>query len=154
MAKAQISPGALARPHQLFEGTLQCVKCHAGGRGDGKEQMTGLCLNCHKEIAWLSERGRGLHGSPAVKPQRCASCHPEHAGVDFAMVSWEGQGGSVERFEHARAGWPLEGSHARQKCADCHWSDSYLYRRCNLGAGATMSRRDEHYISICYGCQR
>lgn len=120
LAKAQLSPGPLARPHQRFEGTLQCVKCHAGGRGGGKEQMTGLCMNCHKEIAWLSERGRGLHGSPAVKPQRCASCHPEHAGVDFALVSWEGQGGSVERFEHGRAGWPLEGSHGRQKCSACH----------------------------------
>jgi hypothetical protein len=82
--------------------------------------MTGLCINCHKEIAWLSERGRGLHGSPTVKPQPCASCHPEHAGVDFALVSWEGQGGSVERFEHARAGWPLEGSHGRQRCSACH----------------------------------
>ena len=118
LARAQISPGPLSRPHAKLEGALQCVKCHAGGRAGRKEQMTGLCLNCHKEIAWLVERGRGVHGTPAVKAQPCASCHPDHAGLDFALVSWEG--GTPERFDHARAGWALEGSHARQKCADCH----------------------------------
>ena len=120
LARAQISPGPLARPHAQLEGTLQCAKCHAGGRGGGKEQMAGLCLNCHKEIAWLVERGSGLHGSAPVKAQRCASCHPDHAGVDFALISWEGLGGSAERFEHTRAGWPLDGSHGRQKCSACH----------------------------------
>ena len=119
LVRAQISPGPLSRPHAKLDGSLQCVKCHAGGRGS-KEQMTGLCLNCHKEIAWLVERARGLHGSPAVTAQRCSSCHPEHAGLDFALVSWQGQGGSAERFEHARAGWRLEGSHGRQKCSACH----------------------------------
>ncbi|HET9386322.1 MAG TPA: cytochrome c3 family protein [Gemmatimonadales bacterium] len=117
LLRAQISPGPLARPHAALEGARQCVKCHAGGRGT-KEQMTGLCLDCHKEIAWLSERSRGLHGTRAVKAQRCASCHPEHAGLDFAMVSWDE--GAYDRFDHARAGWRLEGSHARQKCAACH----------------------------------
>lgn len=119
LVRAQISPGPLARPHAKLEGALQCVKCHAGGRGGGKEQMMGLCLDCHKEIAWLSERGRGVHGAAAVKTQRCASCHPDHAGKDFALISWP-DGGAPERFDHARAGWPLQGSHARQQCADCH----------------------------------
>ncbi len=115
--RAQISPGPLARPHERLEGSLQCVKCHVGGAGRGKEQMTGLCSNCHKEIAWLVERSRGLHGR--VRQQRCAECHPDHAGKDFALISWP-DGGAPERFDHARAGWPLEGRHARQQCADCH----------------------------------
>lgn len=113
----QISPGPLARPHERLEGSLQCVKCHAGGGGRGKEQMTSRCSSCHKEIAWLVERSRGLHGR--VRQQRCAECHPEHAGKDFALISWP-DGASPERFDHTRAGWLLEGSHARQKCADCH----------------------------------
>lgn len=120
LLRAQISPGPLARPHAKLEGTLQCAKCHAGGRGRSSEQMSGQCLSCHKEIAWLADRERGLHGSAPVKAQRCASCHPDHAGVDFDLISWRGLGGSEERFEHTRAGWPLEGSHARQKCAACH----------------------------------
>jgi hypothetical protein len=119
VTRAQISPGPLARPHEPLEGALQCMKCHAGGRGgSGKEQMTALCLDCHKGIAWLRERERGLHGR--VREQLCATCHPEHAGRDFAMISWPDGGGAPERFDHARAGWRLEGSHARQKCADCH----------------------------------
>ena len=117
-ARAQISPGPLARPHQQLEGSLQCVKCHAGGRG-GREQMTAQCLGCHKEIAWLSERGRGFHARERLATQRCASCHPDHAGRDFALISWP-DGAAPERFDHTRAGWPLEGSHARQKCVDCH----------------------------------
>ena len=118
MARGQISPGPLARPHERLEGGLQCVKCHAGGHGaGGKAQMSGLCVNCHKEIGWLTERDRGLHAR--VRAQTCASCHPEHAGKDFALISWP-DGGAPERFDHARAGWRLEGRHARQSCADCH----------------------------------
>jgi hypothetical protein len=110
---AQISPGPLARPHQQLEGALRCAKCHGGGR---KEQMTSLCLACHKEIGWLVRQKRGLHAT--VQQQRCASCHPEHAGRDFALVSWPE--GAPARFDHQRAGWPLEGSHERTKCVDCH----------------------------------
>jgi hypothetical protein len=110
---AQISPGPLAKPHQQLEGTLRCETCHGGGR---KEQMSARCLECHKEIAWLVDRGRGFHA--AVKDQRCASCHPDHAGRDFSLVSWPD--GDVNRFDHTRAGWPLDGSHQKTKCLDCH----------------------------------
>ena len=121
VARTQISPGPLARAHERLEGTLQCVKCHegGGGRAGGKTQMNQLCLDCHKEIAWLSDRSRGFHGQ--VKEQRCSSCHPEHAGKEFALISWPG-GGAPERFDHARAGWTLDGRHARAQCGDCHKS--------------------------------
>ena len=112
---AQISPGPLAKPHQQLEGTLRCETCHGGGRGR-KEQMTARCLECHKEVAWLVDRGRGFHAT--VKEQRCATCHPDHAGRDFALVSWPG--GDPKRFDHSRAGWPLDGSHEKTKCLDCH----------------------------------
>ncbi len=116
--RAQISPGPLARPHAPLDGALQCVKCHAGGRGgSGREKMTGLCLDCHKEIAWLVGQKLGLHGN--LRDQQCASCHPDHAGVDFALVSWPG-GGDSASFDHARTGWPLDGKHLKTPCADCH----------------------------------
>lgn len=110
---AQISPGPLAQPHAYLEGALHCVKCHGGGR---KEQMTALCLDCHKEIAWLVDRAMGFHAH--VRDQRCASCHPDHAGRAFALVSWPG--GDATHFDHARAGWPLEGGHRKTRCVDCH----------------------------------
>jgi hypothetical protein len=78
--------------------------------------MTVRCLECHREIAWLDEQKRGYHAS--VQGQACATCHPDHAGQDFALISWPD--GSPERFDHSRAGWELTGRHAAAKCADCH----------------------------------
>ncbi|HEX5634715.1 MAG TPA: cytochrome c3 family protein, partial [Gemmatimonadales bacterium] len=110
-ARAQLSPGPLARPHAALEGTLKCTQCHAGRR----DAMARACLGCHREIAALAERERGLHTRERVA--ECASCHPDHAGRDFAMVSWPE--GAPERFDHRRAGWALEQAHARAKCTDC-----------------------------------
>jgi class III cytochrome C family protein len=110
---AQISPGPLSQAHAQLEGALRCVDCHGAGR---KEQMTVRCLDCHKEIAWLVQRDRGFHA--AVRDQRCASCHPDHAGRDFALISWPG--GDSARFDHTRTGWPLDGGHRKTACGDCH----------------------------------
>lgn len=111
---AQVSPGPLARPHQELEGTLKCTRCHAGG----KEAMRARCVACHQDIGWLAERNRGLHGSAAARGERCATCHPDHAGADFHLVKWPD--GSRERFDHRRAGWRLEQSHAALRCEECH----------------------------------
>lgn len=111
--QAQISPGPLARAHEPLEGTLRCVSCHGVG---GKDQMNALCLQCHKEVAWLVQQRRGFH---ARQPERrCASCHPDHAGRDFALIAWPG--GDPLRFDHGLAGWALEGRHQRLPCAECH----------------------------------
>ncbi|HEX4600648.1 MAG TPA: hypothetical protein VH116_04575 [Gemmatimonadales bacterium] len=124
-AAAQISPGPLAQPHQQLEGTLQCVKCHGGGR---KEQMTARCLECHKEIAWLVARSRGYHAS--VRAERCASCHPDHAGLAFALVTWPG--GDFKRFDHTSAGWALDGGHRTTACRNCHKATLRVSRAARL----------------------
>lgn len=112
--RAQISPGPLSKPHAALEGSLSCTKCHDGR----KEDMPATCLACHKEIAWLVEQRRGYHAAERTTP--CAQCHPEHAGRDFDQVSWPG--GTPERFDHRKAGWTLEQSHADVACTDCHMS--------------------------------
>lgn len=111
-AGAQISPGPLAKAHHDLDGPTQCAKCH----GLRREPMARLCLDCHKDIAWGIDRNRGLHAREQKKP--CASCHPDHAGVNFALIAWNE--GSASKFDHARAGWPLEGKHAGAKCESCH----------------------------------
>jgi hypothetical protein len=111
-AGAQISPGALSAAHSSLDSPLNCTKCHAGG----KESMTARCTACHREIAWLVERNRGFHARAGKAD--CASCHPDHAGRDFALVKWPD--GSAQRFDHARAGWALDGKHARVACEKCH----------------------------------
>jgi hypothetical protein len=110
---AQISPGALARPHRALEGALQCLKCHPVGR---KDAMDGACQDCHKEIAWLRAERRGLHGKETIG--RCASCHPDHAGADFSLIAWNAD--SLRGFDHRRTGYRLEGAHTDLKCDACH----------------------------------
>lgn len=130
LARGQISPGPLARPHAQLEGARQCAKCHAGGRGGGgHERMTGLCLDCHKEISWLVQQKLGFHAR--VRDQPCSSCHPDHAGVDFALISWPG-GGDSATFDHARTGWRLDGKHLKTPCADCHKATYRVTRAATL----------------------
>jgi len=109
---AQISPGPLAQPHAALEGVRNCVGCH----GTKKEEMPARCLQCHRDVAWLVDRGRGYHAS--VTGQRCAACHPDHAGSDFQLISWPGRDSSA--FDHSRTGWPLAGKHAGVSCDACH----------------------------------
>lgn len=111
-ASAQISPGKLARPHAELEGSLNCNKCHTGRA----ETMPSRCLGCHTEIAALQKEGRGLHGR--LKNRPCMDCHPDHAGREFDLISWEE--GAAEKFDHARSGWPLLGMHAKTACRECH----------------------------------
>lgn len=128
-AAAQISPGALARPHAALEGPTRCTQCHGGRR----DPMGAQCVACHRDIGWLAGRGRGYHGSAPVKAQACAGCHPDHAGPGFAMVQWPD--GSRERFDHRRAGWTLAQSHAGTPCEDCHAARFEVSPAARLAAG-------------------
>lgn len=114
MLAGQVSPGPLARAHGELEGTINCTKCHGGG----KDAMPSRCSSCHKDIAWLQARDRGFHGNRDTKGQPCAACHPEHAGAGFDLVKWPE--GSAEKFDHRRAGWPLLQRHAQTRCDACH----------------------------------
>jgi len=111
-ASAQISPGPLARPHESLEGSGKCTTCHS----PRKETMDRNCLSCHREIQNRIEAKQGLHAR--LGDERCASCHPDHAGRDFQLIFW-GDGGTAA-FDHARTGWPLAGKHAGVACRTCH----------------------------------
>ncbi len=129
-AAAQISPGPLARAHAALEGATNCAQCH----GLHREPMNQLCLDCHKEIRWLMDAGRGLHAREAKDPKvTCASCHPDHAGKDFALVAWKE--GASARFDHRRAGFTLEGKHTTVACDKCH---VVAFR---VSTAATLSKR-------------
>ncbi len=160
---AQLSPGPLARAHARLEGSTNCVECH----GLRKEPMTQRCLACHKEVAWLIDRDRGLHARARLGAKRdCASCHPDHAGVDFALIDW-GEGGRAT-FDHKRTGWALEGKHQRAKCESCHKVELRRSPVATLsprvtGAGwmgletscvACHERDDVHKPSLGTGCER
>ncbi len=127
--RAQISPGPLARAHAQLEGALNCANCH----GPKKSAMSASCQSCHREIGWLVERNRGYHATREARARDCASCHPDHAGADFALIAWPG--GSKEKFDHRSAGWALEGGHREVECEECH---AVEYR---TSEAATLSKR-------------
>ena len=112
---AQISPGPLSRAHSSLNGPTNCVACHKLGA-----LKTYKCLECHTEIASRISAGRGFHARVVQKDNRsqgCGTCHSEHNGENFALMSWEP---SLERFDHSKTGWPLEGKHAGVNCQTCH----------------------------------
>ncbi len=113
-ARAQMSPGPLAKPHAAFDSPTQCLRCHAQG-DKSAAAMDQRCLACHGEIAALKAARRSFH---AAQTKTCAKCHPDHGGRNFQMIEWPG--GAPERFDHVDAGWELQGKHAQTKCRDCH----------------------------------
>jgi len=111
IAHAQVSPGPLAAPHADLDDLKSCFACHSRN-----EAMSQRCLACHGEIAWSRAQKRGLHAGGGYG--KCETCHPDHAGRDFSMVTWDE--GSPEKFRHDRTGYALTGPHAALRCAQCH----------------------------------
>ncbi len=99
--------------------------------------MEQRCTACHGDIGWLAQRERGIHGSAAARGAKCASCHPDHAGENFALIQWPD--GSKERFDHRKAGWALERSHATRECADCHTPANRVSPAAQLAPGGRSS---------------
>jgi hypothetical protein len=111
---AQISPGPLSRAHQSLDGAAGCVRCHAVSPGS----PTFLCLDCHQEISTRLKEKRGLHPVFMAEPKAtCVSCHSEHNGAKFSLLHWDP---SPAKFDHSRAGLPLDGKHAGLTCNKCH----------------------------------
>ena len=147
VASAQVSPGPLAEAHKELDSTLKCFACH-GKRGE--KAMRERCLECHKEIALLVGLGRGLHGQKGT--EKCAACHPDHAGREFQMVAWPE--GGPEKFDHQRAGWGLTGKHAALKCAQCHKPELQTSESIRL---STRKDRSASWLGLettCGACHR
>lgn len=108
---AQLSPGPLSKAHESLEGLQNCTQCHDQNQG----QIAKQCLSCHMFMRDRIARGQGLHANPEFR--ECETCHVEHQGRDFDLIWWDG---GEKAFDHARAGYRLEGAHARQECRACH----------------------------------
>ncbi len=143
-ARAQVSPGPLARPHASIDSTLKCFSCH----GSSKESMDDKCLACHEDIGWLRDRHRGFHGQAGLPA--CSSCHPDHGGRDFELIQWKE--GAPEKFDHVRSGWPLKGRHAELRCASCHQAKFQLSAAAKLGRHDPGSQRWTGLETACASC--
>jgi hypothetical protein len=141
-ASAQISPGPLSRAHADLEGVTNCLKCH----GIGQRTVDTKCLDCHREIGALRDQKRGLHGLAAGKG--CNDCHREHGGLDLEMIHWDE--GSPEKFDHRRAGWPLDGKHAQTECRKCHTPKLHAV---TFPAGAVWNGAAESWLGLDTQCR-
>jgi len=118
------SPGPLSAVHARvpeLRGFSSCSACHGGLFG----KMTDACLSCHRDVSAQVAESRGLHGSLGRgRAERCARCHSDHHGADFAMVnraSFQRAGvPDPARFDHASIGFAMAGRHLEIGCADCH----------------------------------
>jgi len=110
-AKAQISPGELAKVHSHLEGMSNCTKCHTLGDKVSNDK----CLACHTELKVRIDQKKGYHSSPQVKGKQCASCHNDHHGLTFQIIRFD-----KDKFIHDQAGYKLTGAHSKRKCEDCH----------------------------------
>ncbi|MCM2270866.1 MAG: hypothetical protein NDJ75_12245, partial [Thermoanaerobaculia bacterium] len=141
--RAQISPGPLASPHAALEGAGNCLSCHRAGQGVDPQ----LCLACHAALGERIAAGAGLHRGEASA--RCERCHAEHNGRQFALVFWpEGEAA----FDHARAGWRLEGGHARVACRDCHRPDRVAPRVVELEPAKNLASTFLGLTTACAAC--
>lgn len=89
-AKAQISPGPLAKPHANLGAATQCAKCHAIGASG-----TFKCLECHTDIARRIAAHTGLHA--AEPAEKCVRCHSDHNGPDFPLIVFD-----PKTFDHRK----------------------------------------------------
>src|SRR3982074_1460308 len=141
-ASAQISPGALSRPHQSLNGSTNCATCHKFGG-----QAALKCLDCHAEIVTRLNIRRGLHATFNIPPgssQECARCHSEHNGEDFPLIKWD-----IKTFDHKQTGYILQGKHAGVSCERCHTP-----ARISPQERATIKIKDLNrtYLGLCAGC--
>ena len=139
-AGGQVSPGPLSSAHASLEGAVNCTKCH-GGR---KESVAQRCLECHREVANSLTQKTGFHSDETKR--ECASCHPDHAGRDFALIKWPD--GGMRRFDHRRTGWVLEGKHANVACEKCHQPRFQVTQAAKMAPG----REGPRWIGLDRSC--
>jgi hypothetical protein len=135
-------PGQVIQGHSKYEG--DCNKCH---KPYDKPAQTGLCKDCHKEIAKDIEEKQRFHGL-MKQGLECKECHTEHKGRD-ALISKI----NTNNFDHATTGYILKGGHLNPKvlCKDCH-SPIKKYRQAPVKCFGCHERHDKHKGSLGQEC--
>ncbi|MFT3835665.1 MAG: hypothetical protein QM723_01540 [Myxococcaceae bacterium] len=137
------SPGELAKPHANLEGLPNCTKCHPAGSQLSQE----ACLACHGELKPEIGKSQGFHGRINDEKRACENCHHEHQGRELQLIDWgpKGQAG----FEHLRAGWALNGAHAKTSCDKCH--EKRLFT--DKVALKLLERKPVTWLGLSKGCE-
>lgn len=96
---------------------VPCNACHARKEKVVQFRLpSASCTDCHRDP----------HGGRTARFGTCTSCHRVDAWTRVA-------------FDHARTGFPLEGAHARVRCAACHENGFQgVARQCSACHGASQ----------------
>jgi len=102
-----VSPGPLAQDHADLDSILKCTSCHDAGSGISPTK----CMDCHERVQEQVQTGKGFHANFG---DACHTCHSDHQGRDFALVTLV-----EETFNHQNTGFALTGKH-QIECVACH----------------------------------
>ena len=130
-----ISPGRVIAGHADLEDN--CQECHV--RFD-KSGQTGLCLDCHKDVAKDVQLRRGFHGRIKEAERECRLCHTDHKGRDMNIAPVD-----EKTFDHRQTDFVLKGGHVAPKvqCRDCH-APKKKWREAPLECIACHKKDDVH----------
>ena len=137
-----LMPGKVIQGHLKYEN--ECTNCH---KPYDKAAQSGLCKDCHKEVAKDIEVGQGYHGlMQEQKP--CKECHTDHKGRDARIVKFE-----TVNFDHDLTGYTLKGGHLNSKvlCKDCHLPTK-KYRDAPTKCNSCHAKADKHKGSLGTDC--
>jgi hypothetical protein len=137
-----VTPGPLSNAHARFE--AKCEACH---EDFSRASQTNKCLACHKGIAEDVRRNAGFHGKTTARNQQCKVCHSDHHGRGFKMVSF-----NAASFNHNLTDYPLEGGHAKVKCAACHGTSRH-FRATSTSCASCHAKKDPHFNRLGKNCQ-
>ncbi len=136
-------PGKVIQGHFLYES--ECAKCH---KQFDKPAQSGLCKDCHKEIAKDIADQHGYHG--LMKEEKaCKECHTEHKGREARIAIL-----NKINFDHSVTGFILKGGHldGKVRCTDCH-PPLKKYRQTPTKCFACHERKDKHKGNLGTECQ-
>ena len=156
----------------------ECVSCHR--KDDVHKGASGTrCESCHQETDWKRSqfdhaRARfpllGAHARVECKschataeyrgtPQACVSCHEKDdrhkktLGRDCAACH-NARDWRVWDFDHAKTRFPLEGAHAKVRCASCHAIPVEGAIRLPMACADCHRRDDKHEGRFGMVCER
>jgi hypothetical protein len=136
-----LMPGKVIEGHADIE--ADCKKCHVRFK---KGAQSGLCLDCHKDVAKDAIQKQGYHGR--LQEQECRACHTEHKGRDMNIAPLD-----EKAFDHKLTDFPLKGGHAAAKvqCRDCHVKGK-KHRDAPSDCYACHQKDDTHKGSLGKAC--
>lgn len=106
-----VMPGEVIRGHADLE--AECSSCHVTFN---RAAQTGLCRDCHEDVASDIDRNTGFHGkADDVHDAACASCHTDHEGRNANIVVLD-----ETNFDHQLTDFELLGKHVDAACDGCH----------------------------------